>query len=99
MSENRLRVLARASAKASSVEQVRTILTGLVDATRKEPGCLSYEFLQNRSDPNDFVSVEEWESAAAEQTHLSTVHLKDALVRLAGHLAAEPNIGRYSVLR
>lgn len=52
MSENRLRVLARVSAKASSMEQVRTILIGLVDATRKEPGCLSYQFLQNRSDPN-----------------------------------------------
>jgi quinol monooxygenase YgiN len=99
MSENRLRVLARVSAKASSVEQVRTILIGLVEATRKEPGCLSYQFLQNRSDPNDFVSVEEWESAAAEQAHFSTVHLKDALVKLAGHLAAEPDIRRYSVLR
>jgi quinol monooxygenase YgiN len=35
-------------------------------------------------DPNDFVSVEEWESAAAEQAHVSTVHLKDAVAKLAG---------------
>ena len=99
MSENRMRVLARVSAKASSVEEVRTILIELVDATRKEPGCLSYEFLQNRSDPKDFVSVEEWESAAAEQAHLSTAHLKDALVKLAGHLAVVPDIRRYSAVR
>ena len=98
MSDNRLRVLARVSAKASSVELVRTVLIGLVEATRKEPGCLSYQFLQNQSDPTDFASVEEWESAAAEQAHFSTAHFKDAVVKLTGHLAAEPDIRRYSVL-
>ena len=99
MSEKRLRVLARVSAKASSVKQVRTILIALVDATRKETGCISYQFLQNRSDPKEFVSVEEWESAAAEQAHFSTEHLKNAVVRLTGHLAVESDIRRYSVVR
>lgn len=99
MSENRLRVLARVSAKASSVDLVRTILIALVDATRKEPGCISYQFLQNQSDPKEFVSVEEWESIAAEQAHFATEHLKNALTSLTGHLDAEADIRRYSVVR
>ena len=99
MSENHLRVLARVSAKADRVQQVRAVLMGLVDPTRNEPGCLSYQLLQNRSDPKDFVFVEDWESAAAEQAHFSTAHLKDALVKLAGHLTAEPDIRRYSIVR
>ena len=99
MPEHRLRVLARVSAKADSVEHVRRILIGVVDPTRNEPGCLSYQLLQNRSDPTDFVFVEEWASAAAEQAHFSTAHIRDALVKLAGYLAAEPDIRRYSVMR
>ena len=99
MPEHRLRVLARVSAKADSVEHVRGILIGVVDPTRNEPGCLSYQLLQNRSDPSDFVFVEEWESAAAEQAHFSTAHIRDALVKLAGYLAAEPDIRRYSLMR
>jgi len=99
MPEHRLRVLARVSAKADSVEHVRGILIGVVDPTRNEPGCLSYQLLQNRSDPADFVFVEEWENAAAEQAHFSTAHIRDALVKLAGYLAAEPDIRRYSVMR
>jgi len=99
MPDNRVRVLARVTAKTSSVEQVRAILIALVDATRKEPGCISYEFLQNRSDPQEFVSVEEWESAADEQAHFATEHLKNAIVGLTGHLAAEADIRRYSAVR
>ena len=45
------------------------------------------------------VSIEPPLFQAAEQAHFSTVHLKDALVKLAGHLAAEPDIRRYSVVR
>jgi quinol monooxygenase YgiN len=99
MLEDRLRVLARVSAQEDRVEQVRAILIGLVDPTRREPGCLTYQLLQSRSDPNDFVFVEEWENATAEQAHFSTAHLKDALVKLTGHLAAEPDIRRYSVVK
>jgi quinol monooxygenase YgiN len=93
-----LRVIARARAKAEHVAQVRDILTALVEPTRREAGCLSYELLQNSDDPTDFVYVEKWASAAAERTHFSTPHVSDALKRLAGLLAAEPEISRYTAL-
>jgi len=61
-----LRVIARAAAKADSMEQVRAILIGVIEPTRREPWCLSYQLLQNRADPTDFTIIEEWASAAAE---------------------------------
>lgn len=86
-------------ARAESVAEVRSILSGLVGPTRREAGCVSYELLQNRSDPTDFTFVEEWESDAALDAHLSTEHVRVALSKLPGLLAGEPDIRRYSVVR
>ena len=94
-----LRVIARAKAKPNYVTQVREILFSLVEPTRHEPGCLSYELLQNNSDPTDFVFIEQWASAAAEQAHFATPHLLSTLQRLVELLAADPKICRYSVLK
>ncbi|MBL8038683.1 MAG: antibiotic biosynthesis monooxygenase [Nitrospira sp.] len=93
-----LRVIAHAKAQPNHVAQVRDILTALVDATRKEPGCLSYELLQNHADPTDFVFVERWASAAAEQAHFVTPHLLATLQQLTGLLASEPQIQRYGAV-
>ena len=94
-----LRVIARVKAKLNHVAQVREILFALVEPTRREPGCLIYELLQNSSDPTDFAFVEQWANAAAERAHFTTPHLLSALQRLAGLLAAEPEICRYTTLR
>lgn len=94
-----LRVIARAKAKPNHIAQVREILFALVEPTRREPGCLSYELLQNSSDPTDFVFVEQWANAAAEQAHFATPHLLSTLQRLVGLLAAEPEICRHTVLK
>jgi quinol monooxygenase YgiN len=93
-----LRVIARVTANPDTVDSVRAILTSLVEATRREPGCLSYQLLQNRSEPVDFTTIEEWASAEAERAHISTAHVSDAIRRLTGLLAAEPDIRRYSVV-
>ncbi len=94
-----LRVIARVRAKTEHVAQVREILSALVEPTRRESGCLGYELLQNASDPTDFVFVEKWASAAAEQAHFTTSHVSVALQRLIGLLASEPEICRYTTLK
>ena len=64
MPANPLRVVARIKARPETVDEVRELLCGLVEPTRKESGCISYELLQNREDPTDLTFVEEWESDA-----------------------------------
>ncbi len=98
MPNKTLRVVARVTAKPDCVEQVKAILIGVVEPSRHEPGNISYQLLQNNSDPTDFTFVEEWESAPLEQAHFSTLHILDALQRLPGLLATDPDIRRYSVL-
>jgi quinol monooxygenase YgiN len=99
MPNTSLKVIARAAAKADSVKQVRALLIEGVEPTRREPGCLSCQLLQNRADPTDFTIIEEWTSAAAEQSHFATPHISDALRQLPELLAAEPDVRRYTVLR
>jgi quinol monooxygenase YgiN len=97
--DSSLRVVARAQARPNHVAQVREILIALVEATRREPGCLSYELLQNHADATEFVFVERWTNATAEQAHFVTPHLLATLQQLDGLLASEPQICRYGVVR
>lgn len=81
------------------IDETRSLLAGLVEPTRKEPGCASYELLQNRADPTDFTFVEEWESEAAINAHFSTDHVRAALAKVTALLAAPPDIRQYSKVR
>jgi len=99
MPENSIRIVARVVASPDSVSQVRTILSDLVEPTRKEAGCISYELLQNQTDHTDFTFVEEWTSDAAIDAHLTTKHIADALTKLAGLVSSERDIRRYNVVK
>ncbi len=98
MAESSFRVVARIKAKPDQVNEVRQLLGALVGPTRKETGCLSYELLQNRSDPTDFTFVEEWASDAAFESHFSTDHIQSALPRVQDLAAEPPDIRTYSVI-
>lgn len=99
MAENTLRVIARVKARADKVDELLSVLSSLVEPTRKEPGCLSYNLLQNNEDPTDVTLVEEWESDQALKSHLAAKHFKDAQVKLAGLVAAKADIRLYHLVR
>ena len=90
-----LRVVARIKAKPGKVGQVRELLCGLVEPTRKESGCVSYELLQNKEDPTDFTFVEEWESDAAFERHAASDHIKAIGPKLQPVVADAPDIRTY----
>jgi quinol monooxygenase YgiN len=91
-----MKVILRLTAKPEKVEELKSILMGLVAPTRKEPGCISYEVFQNNADPCDFSFVEEWQDEAAINAHWTTPHVQDALARGVPMLAAAPDDRRYS---
>lgn len=95
MQINSLRVVARIKAKPDKVAEVRALLHGLVEPTRKEPGCVKYELLQNREDPTDFTFTEEWASDAAFAGHRSSDHIKALGPKLAPFVLEVPDIRTY----
>ncbi len=98
MPNNQLRVVAHITSKPDTVQQTKELLTGLIEPTRAEDGCVTYELLQNNNDPTDFTFVEEWADDAALDAHLNSPHLGSALPLLADLLAAPPDIRRYSLI-
>jgi quinol monooxygenase YgiN len=87
-----LPVVAVITAKAGSEQQVREALTALVEPTRSEPGCISYELLVSAADPATFITMETWRSQADLDAHLQTEHVQQALTVAGDHLAQAPAI-------
>ncbi len=95
MVEETLKVIARIKARPEMIEEMRALLSSLIEPTRAEPGCLRYELLHNTADPSDFAFVEGWRDDSALESHFSTGHVKAALKRFQ-ELAAEPmDLRRY----
>src|SRR5688572_16086911 len=99
MAAEAVRVVAKITAQPDKVEDLKSILLGVVGPTRKEKGCVSYQLLQNKTDESDFVFVEEWTSDTAIDNHMTTAHVQDALTKIESMLAQEPDIRRYVIIR
>lgn len=98
MPQSTLRVVARLTAFPDKVEQLKSLLLSVIEPTRRESGCITYELLQNQADPTDFTFVEEWESETLLDTHLASTHIQAALPKLEGLAIAPPDIRRYQLL-
>ncbi|MBD1923093.1 antibiotic biosynthesis monooxygenase [Microcoleus sp. FACHB-831] len=99
MSETTVRVVARVVALPDKVEQVKSILLHIIEPTRQEQGCISYELLQNQQEPRDFTFVEEWENDALLQVHLASAHIHEAGKKLNGLVVGEPDIRIYRLIK
>ncbi len=98
MADVTLRVIARVKARPNKANELLSVLSSLVEPTRKEPGCISYTLLRNNEDPTEFALIEEWQSSTVLESHFATKHFKDALVKLSNLVASEPDIQRYHLV-
>jgi quinol monooxygenase YgiN len=78
-----IRVVAHATARPETREEIRSILTGFLEPTRAEEGCIEYELFEDLDEPLKFTMVERWSSREALNTHLQTPHLAAGIPRLA----------------
>lgn len=94
MTAESIRVVASVRARRGCEEETKKILIGLLEPTRREPGCTSYHLCQDSADPGCFVFVEEWASEAALDRHMTLTHVEEALRRVGPLLADTPEIRR-----
>jgi quinol monooxygenase YgiN len=78
-------------------EEAYKLASVLEEATRQEPGCLTYTFYANRNDPNTFFIFEEWDSDEALAKHFQTEHMKQFLQQAPKILAGPPAAKKYTV--
>lgn len=75
MYKNSLKVVAIAETSAEKVEELKKVCLDLIEPTRKENGCISYELYQNTANPGIFTFIEEWESREHLDAHGKSPHL------------------------
>ena len=84
-----LQVVATIPAKPEAADAIRAALRTLVEQTRQEEGCLSYDLFESAAAPNTFVTVERWRDQAALDEHMRSPHLAEAFAAADGALAGD----------
>ena len=92
-------VVARVAVKAGKSDEFLKEAKIVVEETRKENGCISYEGNQNTEDPLKFAIIEKWESKECLDAHMQTAHFKNFVAALGGLAAEETVIDVYSPLK
>lgn len=87
-----LNVVAVLKAKPGSEAVLQAALAELVQPTRAESGCLSYELFSSLSDPTTFVTVERWRGQDDLDAHMQTPHIAAALQAAGDALDGGPSI-------
>ncbi len=96
MTDSTIHVVAKLTASPDRVEALKELLSGLLEPTRQEKGCIKYELFQNQDDPTDFTFMEEWQDRESLQQHLGSDHIQQALSVLDPLVVAPPDIRVYN---
>lgn len=89
-----LHVIALLRAREGRAGELKELARGLLAPTRREPGCLRYELVEDPDDPHRLTFIETWQSAAHLDAHLRTPHLEHARARYAELLEGELELRR-----
>ena len=98
MNQGSVRVVAKIEALPGKADVVREILGKLIEPTRKEAGCITYELWQNRSNETDFTFVEIWGSESELDAHAASQHRKAVAAELRGLVTGPADVRRYDLI-
>lgn len=80
----KLTIIANIKAKPDKIALVKAELLKLIDITRAEAGCISYDLHQDNENPAYFLFFENWESRELWQAHINAQYLQDYLAATDG---------------
>ena len=89
MSDNKVSVIAQAKPRTGMEESLRKKLLSLVEPTRAETGCITYDLYQACDDTKIFMFYECWKSKDDLEKHLQKPHIT-SFMKTADELLAEP---------
>lgn len=69
-----LKVVAHFYIKPEFIEKTDILFAEMVEKSRKDHGCLSYELFQVEGDTGHFVFIETWKDQASLDAHNKTEH-------------------------
>jgi quinol monooxygenase YgiN len=94
-----IKVVARNYLKEGAKDDALKLIDELIDKTRAESGCISYELYQSERDPNEVTFIETWESAEALKTHAHSEHFTRIVPLLSGYQTQEMTVDTYTLIK
>jgi quinol monooxygenase YgiN len=88
-------VTATITAKPGKRDELISKSQDLIESTRSEPGCISYNLYARTENDDALVMIEQWENKEVLDTHMQTDHFKAFGVAIADILAEELGIDLY----
>jgi quinol monooxygenase YgiN len=97
MPQDSVHVIAIFYAEMGKEDEMEGVLRGLIEPTRREPGCIRYDLLRSLKGENyvEFVFVEEWATEEALDAHGRSEHLQTLRARIKGSMGSLPRVIRY----
>ena len=77
-----VRVVASNYIKSEHIATAKPLFREILEATRKEKGCIEYRLHEKEDEPGLYVFVEEWESMEDLKNHFETEHFKRIVPQL-----------------
>lgn len=93
-----LRVTARNVVSKGKVGEFLETVKPLIEATRKEEGCMQYELHRDLGNENILTFLEIWESKERLDAHMETSHFKEAIPKLGALCDEEIDVNVYTLV-
>jgi quinol monooxygenase YgiN len=90
-----IKVVAKNKIDVDKLDTVLSLYEELVQATRKEEGCIIYELFQDVEDSSVLTMIEEWEDKASLDQHMKTEHFV-RIVPMVGKFVVESSLNIYN---
>jgi len=91
-------IIGTVTAKPETREELYALLSAQVEPTRKEDGCINYDFHVDAEDTCVFVFYENWRSQEDLDAHLRMSHLEPLFSQVDRLLACPVNIRYLAML-
>lgn len=89
-----IKVVAKNKVDTDKIDTVLSLYEELVNATRKEEGCIVYELYQDVEDYTVLTMIEEWVDKASLDAHMKTEHFT-RIVPMVGKFVIESSLNIY----
>ena len=76
------------------IERLKT--EGIVDAVRKEDGCIRYDYYFSEKDKDEILLIEAWESKKHQEIHIEQPHMA-RLRELKPEFVISTQLGEFSI--
>jgi quinol monooxygenase YgiN len=87
--EEYVKVIMHLTARPDAIDSLKAVLLRVAQSSRTEQGCISYQVLQDPTDPCNFTLIEDWASEAAMDNHMTLPHTQQAFAEGVPLLARE----------